>query len=109
MGLREPLRGTERFPLEIVNLHLQSATVVHSLTRGTINLLHLAYALPRSERLFEPELFPALRLLAFRPLCVNVFASGKVVILGLRELTNQKAVVQRVENYLSKYLPHSAA
>ena len=36
--------------------------------------------------MFEPELFPALRYIKYNPLCVNIFSSGKVVILGLKTL-----------------------
>ena len=44
--------------------------------------------------LFEPELFPALRLTCFNPLCINVFASGRCTILGLRHLCFQKYIKQ---------------
>ena len=40
--------------------------------------------------LFEPELFPALRVSTFNPICINVFASGKCTILGLKHLCYQK-------------------
>ena len=36
--------------------------------------------------MYEPELFSALRYKRYNPLCVNIFGSGKVVILGLRTL-----------------------
>ena len=36
--------------------------------------------------MYEPELFPALRYKRYNPLCVKIFGSGKVVILGLRTL-----------------------
>ena len=42
--------------------------------------------------IFEPELFPALRLTIFDPLCVNLFATGKCVIVGIRHLCYQKYV-----------------
>ena len=38
---------------------------------------------------FEPELFPALRLTKYDPVCVNVFSTGKIVILGLKNLYYQ--------------------
>src|SRR5437773_908717 len=34
--------------------------------------------------LYEPELFPALRIRDFNPASVNVFTTGKVIICGLR-------------------------
>ena len=42
--------------------------------------------------MFEPELFPALRLSHFDPLCINVFASGKCTILGLKHLCFRKFI-----------------
>jgi TATA-box binding protein (TBP) (component of TFIID and TFIIIB) len=36
--------------------------------------------------MFEPELFSALRYLKYNPLCVNIFSSGKIVMLGLKTL-----------------------
>ena len=34
---------------------------------------------------YEPELFPALRLKQFNPVSVNIFNTGKVVVCGLRD------------------------
>ena len=50
--------------------------------------------------LYEPELFPALRLSTFDPLCVNVFASGKCVILGLKHLCYAKHV-KRIKHLIN--------
>lgn len=36
---------------------------------------------------YEPELFPALRMTEFNPMCVNVFSSGKIVIMGLKTIS----------------------
>jgi TATA-box binding protein (TBP) (component of TFIID and TFIIIB) len=38
-----------------------------------------------SQVLYEPELFPAARMCKYKPLSVNVFYSGAIVICGLRE------------------------
>lgn len=35
--------------------------------------------------LYEPELFPAARLCQYKPLSVNIFQSGAIVICGLRD------------------------
>ena len=51
--------------------------------------------------IFEPELFPALRLTSFNPLCINVFASGKCTILCLRHLCFQK-YVKRVKDLINR-------
>lgn len=61
---------------------IQSITVLYDLGKQ-INLYELA---KRRRVMFEPELFPAARLMEFNPLCVNVFASGKVVVTGLKTL-----------------------
>ena len=35
--------------------------------------------------MYEPELFPALRIKGYNPLSVNVFTTGKVIVCGLRD------------------------
>ena len=35
--------------------------------------------------LYEPELFPAARMCKYKPLSVNIFYTGAIVICGLRE------------------------
>ena len=35
--------------------------------------------------IYEPELFPALRICSFNPISVNVFSTGSVIICGIRE------------------------
>ena len=103
MGCKKPL-GRKVISigvhLKVHVLSMQSVTVVHDL-RHTVNLFLLSNSSPLIQ--YEPELFPAARLLAFRPLCVNVFASGKVVITGLRTLCFQK-LVSRLRLYLLGYL-----
>ena len=51
--------------------------------------------------IFEPELFPALRLTAFNPICLNIFSSGKCTILGLRHLSFQK-YIRRVIYFINR-------
>ena len=50
--------------------------------------------------MFEPELFPALRILTYNHICVNVFATGKVVLFGLRSMDYDNFVQIVVENIL---------
>ena len=52
---------------------------------------------------YEPELFPALRVTKYDPLCVNVFPSGKIVILGIKTM-NYSHVVNNVLKYISCHL-----
>ena len=61
---------------------IQSITVTCELTTS-VNLIRLA---GKVDCIFEPELFPGLRVMQFKPLCVNVFASGKITLLDLKTL-----------------------
>lgn len=79
----------------ITHPELKSQTVVFSLGRP-INLL--CQVIPHS--LYEPELFPAIAIYKFKPLHVNLFSSGKVIILG-HDALNMKCTI---ENYLHSIL-----
>lgn len=72
-----------RFPVKFEILGLQSQTLTLQLS-SDVNLPAL-HALFAKTSKYEPEIFPAVRLHEYNPLCVNVFSSGKVVILGLKE------------------------
>jgi len=66
-------------------LHLVSQTVVFNLDKVYIppNLYKIAHELNTDRNvLYEPEIFPALSLYHFKPIHINVFTSGKVVVLG---------------------------
>jgi TATA-box binding protein (TBP) (component of TFIID and TFIIIB) len=90
------IMGCKWFPVDlpygIQVKRMQSATVTLDLKRQ-FNLKRMSYLVKNCQ--YEPELFPALRLMDFKPLCVNLFASGKVTIVGLRRL-NYKHIVKRV-------------
>jgi Transcription factor TFIID (or TATA-binding protein, TBP) len=88
MGLNKPFNEDMQLPLKIHNVEIQSVTVTCHVGHQ-INLLKLARQMPHNERIYEPELFPALRMTKFNPICVNVFSTGKVVILGLKSLSYQ--------------------
>lgn len=79
------------FPYPVEDLVLQSITVTCDLERS-INLHALSQ---KTKCIYEPELFPALRLSQYDPLCVNIFSSGKVVILGIKSLDYHE-LVQRI-------------
>ena len=82
MGCKKPLKPHDLSPYDIKNIQLQSLTVVVNM--GTrINLYKLAKIV---NCWFEPEIFSALRPEKYNPICVNVFSTGKVVILGLKTL-----------------------
>ena len=88
MGCKKHIsHPTNMFPIPIQITHIQSVTATLDLGY-TLNLYALAKQIGMKRCIFEPEIFPALRLTRdFAPLCVNVFASGKVVILGLKTLS----------------------
>jgi Transcription factor TFIID (or TATA-binding protein, TBP) len=101
MGLNQPFSEDIQLPLKIHNVEIQSVTVTCHIG-NQINLLKLARQMPHKERIYEPELFPALRMTKFNPICVNVFSTGKVVILGLKSLSYQNLldlIVQDLQVY----------
>jgi TATA-box binding protein (TBP) (component of TFIID and TFIIIB) len=107
MGCRKPLTNNDvakcfpRFPLKHVTI--QSISIAVDMKRS-INLINLSRQIPPRHCFFEAELFPALRLTReFLPLCVNVFASGKVIILGIRSLSQVSKFSRRIQNYINMY------
>ena len=82
MGCRKPLANLNELPYPIKLHRIASATATFSIGRSII--LHKLSA--KVKCIYEPELFPALRLVDFNPMCVNIFGSGKVVITGLKIL-----------------------
>ena len=93
MGCKVPITELPQLPFRIVIEKLMSVSVVLDL-KESINLINLSQ---KSKCIWEPEIFPALRLLKFNPLCVNVFGSGKVVIVGLRCLEYRKLVKEIIQ------------
>lgn len=90
MGCKEPIyqKIVTIGQIVVQVKRIQSVTISVEMHR-TYNLQEVA---TQSNVMFEPELFPAARFLNFRPLCVNLFASGKVIILGLKTLHYYKQV-----------------
>jgi TATA-box binding protein (TBP) (component of TFIID and TFIIIB) len=105
MGCKKPLphRLNMCFPtFTVIIQKIQSITVSLDIGRS-LNLITLAHCLPPGSYIFEAELFPALRLMGrqFLPHCVNVFASGKIMILGIHSLANVNKLCQRILNYIN--------
>jgi TATA-box binding protein (TBP) (component of TFIID and TFIIIB) len=101
MGLKHPINDKIHIPFKLFDLQIQSITVTHNVGYQ-INLLKLARYMPYRDRVYEPELFPALRLTRFNPICVNVFSNGKIVILGLKQFTYQ-SFLRSVDDELRVY------
>lgn len=99
MGCKIALTSSDILPFGVTISRIQSITVTFKLNM-MVNLPRLARA-PNCS--WEPEIFPALRLLDFNPLCVNVFGSGKVVILGIRNLRYKK-IIRRICKFVYKHI-----
>lgn len=81
------------FPYKYKDLQMQTMTVKYNIGFR----LHLHNISKQVQCIYEPELFPALQLTKFKPLCVNIFSSGCVIILGVRDLR----IVSEVIKYIS--------
>ena len=82
MGCRKPLTEFDKLPFGIKIQSLQSITVTYNFKQSID--LHKLSQMMGTDCSYEPEIFPALRYLHYNPLCVNIFHSGKMVILGIR-------------------------
>ena len=98
MGCKKELDITT-LPFNITIERIQSITVTTSIGHQ-VNLFNLSQII---QSVYEPELFPALRLTQFKPLCVNVFMSGKIVITGIKTLEFQ-SLVDYILNLLFFYV-----
>ena len=89
MGCKEPVTKPIKCVVPYILTNLMSITLTMNVGYK-VNLYKMATALGSKKCMYEPELFPAARLLQFNPVCVNVFQSGKVVILGQKSMTYNK-------------------
>lgn len=74
-------------PFKVKIDKMQSMTGVHDLGHS-VNLIDInkKFSHHKSRQvMYEPEIFPAaIRFIRFNPICVNVFATGKVTLMGLK-------------------------
>lgn len=89
MGCKEAITRPIKCEVPYMLTSLMSITITFDVGQK-VNLYKLARHLGSKKCMFEPELFPAARLLMYNPTCVNVFYSGKVVVLGLKTFTYNK-------------------
>jgi len=82
-------------PVKIVCIQTMSAS--HDL-KFRLHLSNLAKELrKRGVKIeYEPEIFPALRLLDYDPVCVNMFSSGKITLLGLKSELQGREIIQSI-------------
>ena len=105
MGCKAPITSeylTDPFNIKIERI--QSITVVGKINES-VNLYKLSMKL-QNRCMFEPELFPALRMLDYNPYCVNVFSTGKIMIIGIKNLDYEKIVIRilkRIQNLVKSY------
>ena len=104
MGCKESIISTkDLFDFPIILSKIQSATVTMQMG-FPLNLYKIANSMGLKNCVYEPELFPALRITkGLLPLCVNVFASGKIVILGLKHLDIER-VCKHVRVVLTNHI-----
>ena len=104
MGCKQPITRPIKCEVPYILTSLMSLTLTMDMGEGRrVNLYKLAVHLTCKECIYEPELFPAVRLTKFSPLCVNVFQSGKDVILGLKSFTYDKLCTS-IRQVLSDFL-----
>ena len=53
--------------------------------------------------IYEPELFPALRIKQYMPISVNIFATGKVIVCGLKEPNEMYDIQENVKRLSEPY------
>lgn len=75
-----------------------SQTAIIQLHTYSLNLHKLCRVIPNN--IFEPELFPSLSIDYFKPLHVNLFSTGKIVVLGKDALSKCKDIVSYFIPYL---------
>jgi hypothetical protein len=105
MGCKKPLINLRNlFPVQVKIVRIQSVTVSMDLNFKIQSLSRLYTRLGTyPHALYEPELFPALRILKkYQPLCVNVFSTGKVMILGLKT-TKINSICRSIRRFITAH------
>lgn len=87
MGCKKPLETVDDLPICVILERIQSVSVKFDLGKR-VNLQLIRNPSYRVDH----ELFPAARLVQFNPLSVNLFSSGKVVVMGLKGLDNEDII-----------------
>ena len=104
MGCKQPIDKWKidiaEYKIKLIVERIQSITVTCKLGLTSVNMYKLAV---KMDSLYEPELFPAIRINMYRPLCVNVFGNGNIVILGLKSLETINETVNDIVSNILKY------
>ena len=89
---------TQALPFKLCERRLQTMSASHNLKK-CLNLRQISKCFKQLDHKveYEPEIFPAIRLRTFDPVCVNLFSSGKVTLLGLKTEKQGHDIIKRVE------------
>ena len=88
------------FCWQIPEIHLQTITLV-SHNDININLNKLSNLIhPSHKRVYEPELFHALQIFLFSPIHVNIFSSGSIVLLGVKDIDKAQCIVDQLTPHI---------
>ena len=92
------------------NIFSVTSLVQHTYPQITFQTMTAAYAYPYRINLnklsqviechFNPESFPAVQIRRYKPIHVNVFASGKVTITGLKDLCTAKFIEHELDCFM---------
>ena len=86
---------------DIPNITLQTMTARFTFPHR----VHLALLADNIDSYYNAESFPAVRILKYKPISINVFASGKVIITGLRDDTSALRIELELTSLLYRLLP----
>jgi TATA-box binding protein (TBP) (component of TFIID and TFIIIB) len=89
-------------PDYITNVRLQSMTITFNLGH-TVNLIGMHEA-NLSSTGYEAEIFPALHLRQYHPIHVNIFASGRVVLTGVKTHHDISHIVDDISEFCIDYM-----
>lgn len=85
----------DRLRLDIPPFTVDAMTVVYKFSRPC-HLKSITHS--SSERFYEPELFPALLLTTWKPTHVALFASGTVVLTGVKCFNAMHEIVNEIKH-----------
>ena len=94
MGKKIP----QHLPVIVSERRLQTMSASHNLKCDSIHLKQASHHFKQMgyKVEYEPEIFPAMRLRTFDPICVNIFSSGKITLLGLKDEKQGNDIIKEV-------------
>ena len=84
-------------------VYAQSMTVKVAFNNITgINLIKYSSECTSLPLQYEPELFPAVLLKKYKPISVNVFSTGKIMMCGVRDIQQVHNIMQEIKSDIDK-------